>query len=213
MSLLVAYVILHCMYKMKPSYFNCVVQKDGHITSISLPGLDITEQVFVIGDWVEYCFNQMVCLILKKGWTNSSVFFNHHQVSMFERNWCWGLNSNVMVLCERHKVGLNVSMQASTKHPPSCEGCSWYFPHFCRMCANIVTDWKSVAWLSLVKLSQAKRAVVKCQCWQMLLLYLAHNEFSLNTPLPALSLSFYSFLSPPVLQIQLTAWPSAMNGG
>lgn len=54
-----------------------------------------------------------------------------------------------------------------------CEHCYWL---------------ESVAWLSLVKLSQAKRAMVKCQCWQMLLHYLSHNEFSLS---PSLSLSVF----------------------
>lgn len=105
--------------------------------------------------------------------------------------------------CENEKLYTTVSFLTRLMVFPTllqdvCKHCYWL---------------ESVAWLSLVKLSQAKRAMVKCQRWQMLLRYLSHNEFSLPPPTPLLSLSFYSFLSPPVLQIQLTAWPSAMNGG
>lgn len=51
------------------------------------------------------------------------------------------------------------------------------FPHFSSFCADPVTSWKSVLWLSLVKLTQKKWVQKTCQ-WQMLRCFLAPNNFS-----------------------------------
>lgn len=122
---------------------------------------------------------------------NAVDFFLHH----------------IIAVHERHILG---RMQNFIKHLLFWEAVP-VISHTSAGCvANIFTDWRGcMAWLSLVRLSQGKGDMVNCQWWQMLFHYRSYNEFSLSPPL---SLSSYSFLSPPVLQIQLAAWPSAMNG-
>lgn len=72
-------------------------------------------------------------------------------------------NGWVMVICEPYKRLFEVF--------PTLQ------QDLCKHCYEL----ESMAWLSLVKLTHKKKkkmSMVKCQCWQMLHRFLAHNDFS-----------------------------------
>lgn len=144
--------------------------------------VDGSSSLFVVFDLTERWFIHLVWRILEDFENTFSVeqpagFLKHYWLLVFQIN--WSVKSvNVIVIRERHKLG------AKCKHAKRCKTSSLptgLFPHFCMMCAHIATDFHWWNWFSRKE----------CQCWQMLLHYLSHNEFSLPHP-PFLCLSTLS---------------------